>query len=387
MKYPLASISWDQKEYKAAELVFKEDFFTMGKYTQEFEKRYADWAKVNFAVFCNSGSSANFLALAACLYDPRKDLKQGDEVIVPAVSWSTTYSPIIQLGLVPKLVDVKLEDFNLDFKKIESSITSKTKAIFAVNLLGSSCNYDEIKKIISKYNLILLEDNCESMGASFGSKKTGTFGSISTQSTFFSHHISTMEGGICCTDDELLYEIMKSLRAHGWVRNVENKNLFYKYFDRPENDLEEKFHFVLPGFTFRPTEVSAAIGIEQIKKIDNFLVNRRKNAAYFKERLENTKHPISLQKETGLSSWFGFGIIANTEKDKKNIINKLIKNKIEVRPIVSGNMSRQPMFSYLKYEPSEFTNSEIIHNNGFMIGNHHFDIKEMIDLFFSVLAE
>tara|TARA_B100000900_G_scaffold354533_1_gene323295 strand:- start:4871 stop:6040 length:1170 start_codon:yes stop_codon:yes gene_type:complete len=386
MKYPLASISWNAKEYQAALEVLSGDMYSMGKYTEEFEKNYAEWAGSKYAIFCNSGSSANLLALAACLYDPRQDLSVGDEVLVPSVSWSTTYAPIQQMGLIPKLVDVSIETYNICPELLEQNITKKSKAIFAVNLLGASCDYNKIVSLCDKHNLILLEDNCESMGASYENKKTGCFGLISTHSTFFSHHMATMEGGICCTNDELLSEILRSLRAHGWVRNVKNNDLFYKYFPKPSNQLEEKFHFVLPGFNFRPTEISAAIGIEQILKLDNFISNRRENAEYFIKKLKAvTNISLSLQTDYGKSSWFGFGLIAESSEKRDIILDSLTNAGIEVRPIVSGNMARQPMFSSLNLDPKSYVNAEIIHSRGFMIGNHQFDIKHMIDLFFSTI--
>jgi CDP-6-deoxy-D-xylo-4-hexulose-3-dehydrase len=385
MKYPLASISWDSKEYQAAMKVLSGDMYSMGKYTEEFEASYAAWAGVKYAVFCNSGSSANLLALAACLYDPRQDLSVGDEVLVPSVSWSTTYSPIQQLGLVPKLVDIGATDYNICPTLLEQSITSKSKVVFAVNLLGVSCQYDKIDAVCKRNGLILLEDNCESMGATFDDRKTGSFGLISTHSTFFSHHMATMEGGICCTNDELLSEILRSLRAHGWVRNVKNKELFYEYFPRPQNELDEKFHFVLPGFNFRPTEISAAIGTQQVRKLDGFIASRRKNAKYFQDRLAASSVPLTLQYEHGASSWFGFGLVAESAEQRTLITNHLLQSGIEVRPIVSGNMARQPMFSGLNLDPVSFGNAEIIHSRGFMLGNHQFNIEPMIDLFFSTL--
>lgn len=385
MKYPLASISWDAKEYQAGMKVLSGDMYSMGAYTEKFEKEYAEWAGTKYAIFCNSGSSANLLALAACLHDPRSRLAVGDEVLVPSVSWSTTYAPIMQLGLVPKLVDVDVTDYNLCPRLLSEAITKNTRAVFAVNLLGVSCKYDEILSLCADNNLILLEDNCESMGAEYGGAKTGSFGLVSTHSTFFSHHMATMEGGICCTNDELLSEILRSLRAHGWIRNVKNEELFYQYFPAPKGSFDEKFHFVLPGFNFRPTEISAAIGIEQISKLDSFIENRRRNAVYFKRCLEDSSSSLSLQAEVGNSSWFGFGLIAESASHRQEVLKTLIDHDIEVRPIVSGNMARQPMFSSLGLDPRDFKNAERIHETGFMVGNHQFDISRNIDLFFDAI--
>lgn len=385
MKYPLASVSWDQAEYQAAMKVLSGNFYSMGEYTEKFESAYCDWSGSKYSVFCNSGSSANLLAVYACMVNPKLDLKPGNEVIVPSVSWSTTYTPLLQLGLKPVLVDIDPIDFNICIEEVKKSITNSTKAIFTVNLLGSPSKLDELKKICLEKNIILLEDNCESMGAELNGLKSGQYGNISTHSTFFSHHMATMEGGICCTDDELTYEILKSLRAHGWVRNVSNKELFYEHFPKPINNLEEKFHFVLPGFNFRPTEISAAIGLEQIKKLDDFLNNRRENAKYFMEKLSEFDDKLILQKEYGSSSWFGFGLVAESIEYKDKLVNSLVKHDIEVRPIVSGNIARQHFFKDYCKNYNDFSGAEKIHNQGFMIGNHQFDISEMIDHFFVTL--
>lgn len=387
MRYPLASISWDQEEYKAALQVLASDKFTMGQQTKLFEEKFASWAGSKFAVFCNSGSSANLLALACMLHHPQVNLNIGDEVIVPVVSWSTTYHPITQLGLKPIFVDCAADTMNIDVEQITNAVTPKTKGIFAVNLLGNPNKFDELDDICKQHNLWLLEDNCESMGAVFKGKKTGTVGHIGTHSTFFSHHIATMEGGVCVTDDPLAYDILKSLRAHGWTRDVSFPDLFYSYFPKAQNEFLEKFHFVLPGYNMRPTEMSAAIGIQQMEKIDTFIRNRRVNAAVFMDVCQNHKEKISVQKEVGQSSWFGFGILFSDEKVREKAVKLFEAHEIECRPIVSGNMLRQPVFSDLGLQPEQFRGAELIHHNGIMVGNHQFDISPQIDLLDRVLEK
>lgn len=386
MKYPLASKSWNETEYQAIMSVLSGENYKMGANCKYFEHNYATWTGSNYAVFCNSGSSANLLALAAIRHDPRNNDDNRDEIIVPAVSWSTTYYPIMQLGYKPVFADVSSETFNISPEDIEQKITPNTKGIFAVNLLGNPCDFKQLQTLCNKYDLVLLEDNCESMGAEYGGYKTGGFGQIGTHSTFFSHHMSTMEGGICVTDDELTYELLKSLRTHGWVRDVENKELFYKYFAKPENELYEFFHFVLPGYNFRPTEVQGALGVEQLKKLNGFIEERRKNALYFERTLREIDSGIKLQREVsnGRSSWFGFGMMFHDEPSRKNVVDKLYKYGIECRPIVSGNMLRQPVFSNFS-RPENFPGAEKIHKCGLMIGNHQFSITKKIDYFFEIL--
>ena len=216
-KYPLATATWDQKEIDAMQSVIESGNFTMGEKVSLFEKEFSRYIGSQNAVMVNSGSSANLLMIAALFYtkNPKLKLKRGDEVIVPAVSWSTTYYPLYQYGLKIKFVDIDIETLNYDLVQLEAAISNKTRVVLAVNLLGNPNDFNFINSIIKAKNIILLEDNCESMGATFNDKKTGTFGVMGTFSSFYSHHISTMEGGIIVTDDAELNQILISLRSHG----------------------------------------------------------------------------------------------------------------------------------------------------------------------------
>ena len=211
-------------------------------------------------------------------------------------------------------------------------------------------------------------------------KKIGSFGLIGTHSTFSSHHIATMEGGVCVTDDALAYDIMKSLRAHGWTRDVSFPDTFYQYFEPAQSDFLNKFHFVLPGYNMRPTELSAAIGIKQLDKIDGFIENRRRNASIFTEIAGKHSDKFTMQKEISKSSWFGFSLIFHTNELRTKAIDVFQKYSIECRPIVSGNMLRQPVFSNLNLDAKAYLGSEIIHDKGIMVGNHQFDIEEELSL-------
>ena len=376
--YPLASNTWDELEYRAILKILSTDRFTMGDYVEQFEADYANWAGSKYAVFCNSGSSANLLALSSLKYDPRfADRQNRKLVIVPSVSWSTTYMPVIQLGYELKFVDIEPNQLNLDPSQLENINPDEVFCIFAVNLLGVSCDYDKILGWANAHNIPVLEDNCESMGAKLNGKKTGSFGHIGTHSTFYSHHMATMEGGICITDDELTYEILKSLRAHGWVRNLKNPELFYKYFEKPADNLAEKFHFVLPGYNFRPTELQAAIGIEQIKKLDSFIENRQQNFDYLHQNLKHQSW-LSLQEGIGEPSWFGFALMTETNDQRQRLAQTLMDASIETRPIVSGNMLRQPVFNLVD-QAEHFPNAERVHHCGLMIGNHQIPIISEID--------
>ncbi len=379
-KYPLASRSWDEKELEAIQSVIDQNMFTMGKYVADYEKYFADFFASKYAVMVSSGSAANLLMISSLFYTKCKSLKlkRGDEIIVPAVSWSTTYFPLQQYGLKVKFVDIDPDTLNINLTELESAITDKTRAILAVNLLGNSNDFGVIKKLIAKKNIILLEDNCESMGASFDQKQTGTFGIMGTFSSFFSHHISTMEGGCIVTDDEELYHILLCLRAHGWTRDLPKKNLVSG--KKSDDRFEELFKFVLPGYNARPLEMSGAIGIEQIKKLPKFLAKRRENADYFKGLFYD--HPyLRIQKEIGISCWFGFSLVikesANIEREKITFL--LMDNGIECRPIVTGNFAKNEVINFFNYEIfGSLENAEYMDKNGFFIGNHHVKIEEMI---------
>ena len=382
MLYSLANSSWNNFEFNSMKSVIKSGFFTMGKHVKEFEDKFSKFHKRKYAVMVNSGSSANLLMIAAQMYVSKNKLKRGDEIIVPAVSWSTTYFPLQQYGLKVVFVDVSKDSFNIDPIKIEKAITKKTKAIFAVNLYGNPCDFTKIKTICKKKKLILFEDNCESLGAEYKGKFSGSFGITSSFSFFFSHHISTMEGGIVLTDDEELYQIMLSLRAHGWTRQLPKKNLITK---KKSNDaFYELFNFVLPGYNIRPLELSGAIGKEQLKKIPSLTFARRKNASYFKKMVATLSN-VKLQIETEKSSWFCFGILLN---NRKKYLEPLRKKNIEFRPIVAGNFTKNPVIKYFDYKiHGKLINANLIHNNGLSFGNSHLDLRKKIDTLHSVLSK
>lgn len=388
VKYSLAESSWGKEELAAIQKVIESDRYSMGPFVQEFEKNFAEYFGSKYAVMVNSGSSANLLAISALFYTKENKLQRGDEVIVPSVSWSTTYSPLYQYGLKLKFVDIDHKTLNFDLDALESAITDKTKVIMAVNLLGNSNDYDRVNKMIAGRDIILLEDNCESMGAKFNGKYTGTFGKMGMFSTFFSHHMSTMEGGVIVTDDEELYHIMLSTRSHGWTRTLPKHNLITG--TKSDVEFEESFKFVLPGYNLRPLEMSGAIGIEQLKKLPSFVENRRKNAEYFLELFANHPH-LEVQKEIGESSWFGFSLVLkkNAPYTREELATYLQQHQIECRPIVTGNFAKNDVVkNYFDYEiHGKIFNAEHIDVNGFFVGNHHFEMKAQIDWLYEKIDE
>ena len=386
IKYPLASSTWDEKEIEAINSVIAKDRYTMGEGVKQFEDDFSKFFGSKYSVMVNSGSSANLIAVAALFYTKEPKLKRGDEVIVPAVSWSTTFYPLYQYGLKLKFIDVDLHTLNFDLEQLKAAISDKTKMILAVNLLGNPNDFDAIKEIIGNRDILLMEDNCESMGATYNGKFTGTFGIMGTFSTFYSHHMATMEGGVVCTDDEELYHILLCLRAHGWTRHLPKEN---KISNKSDNWFEESFRFLLPGYNVRPVEMSGVIGIEQLKKLPAFLEQRRKNAELFVS-LFNDNPTFYIQKEIGNSSWFGFSLIIkpNANVDRLAIVKKLEENGIDCRPIVTGDFTKNEVLKYFDYEIfGKVKNANYLDTKGLFVGNHQIDLTKEIKHLYNVLKE
>tara|TARA_B100000795_G_scaffold259930_1_gene235333 strand:+ start:1669 stop:2829 length:1161 start_codon:yes stop_codon:yes gene_type:complete len=383
--YPLATNSWDEKELQAIQSVIDKDIYSMGDSVAQFEKGFAKFINRKYCVMVSSGSAANLIATAALFYTKNPMLKRGDEVIVPAVSWSTTYFPLQQYGLKLKFVDIDLDTLNYDLEALESAITNDTKMIMVVNLLGNPNDFNVINNLTKDKDIFIFEDNCESMGAEYNGKQTGTFGIVGTFSTFFSHHMATMEGGFVTTDDEELYHVLLSLRAHGWTRNLPQQN---HVSNKSDDWFEESFRFVLPGYNVRPVEMSGAIGVEQLKKLPSFLKQRRENAKLFVELF--SEHPdFLIQKDIDNSSWFGFSLIIKpgSSLKRKDVINKLQENKIDCRPIVTGNFTRNEVMRFFDYEVhKELINADYLHENGFFVGNSQVGLMSEIRFLKEILS-
>jgi CDP-6-deoxy-D-xylo-4-hexulose-3-dehydrase len=380
-KFPLATGTWGQEEQDAMQRVIASGMFTMGVNVQRFEHVFAQYVGSKHCIMVNSGSSAILLMVAALFYTKNIKLKlqRGDEVIVPAVSWSTTYYPLYQYGLKIKFVDIDLHTLNYDLDQLEMAVTVNTRAIMAVNLLGNPNDFARIQKIINGRDIVLMEDNCESMGAKFHGKQAGTFGVMGCFSSFFSHHISTMEGGLIVTDDEELHHILLSLRAHGWTRNLPKHN--HVCGTKSDDPFEESFRFVLPGYNVRPLELEGALGVEQVKRLPHLISERRKNGKLLQEVVG--QHPdIIIQQEIGESSWFGFSLVVKpgSSLNRKSLLQKLNSLGFECRPIVTGNFAKNEVVKYFDYDiHGELKNAEYIDANGLFIGNHHFPLPEAFE--------
>ena len=367
MQFKLCDDPWGEEELNAIRRVMDSGMYTMGQNVRAYEEQFAHKFGTKHAVMVSSGSTANLLAIASLVYSKR--LPRGAEVIVPAVSWSTTYAPMEQYGMKLVFVDIDKDTLNMDVQALRNAITEKTKMIFLVNLLGNPNYFDEVFEICQQKNIIVIEDNCESLGAEYKGKKLGTLGLIGTFSTFYSHHLCTMEGGVVVTDDQELYEYMLAIRAHGWTRNLPEDSSIYHKKDDP---FYESFNFIVPGYNLRPLEMEGAIGLEQLKKMDRMIAQRRENARYFKEKMKQFPE-IRLQKEVEASSWFGFSLVlqGRLEGKRSQIVEGLRHAQVETRPIVAGNFTRNKVIEYMDYSiPAPLVNADEIHYNGFFIGKN-----------------
>lgn len=387
MKYQLAYNSWGKEELNAINKVIKSNRFTMGPYVKKFEKKFSKFLGSKYSVMVNSGSSANLLAAAILKYKNIKEKR--NEIIVPGVSWSTTYNPFINFGYKLVFVDIDPNTFNIDINLLKKSITKKTLAVVPVSILGNPAELNEIKKICKKHKIFMIEDNCESMGAKINKKLAGSFGDLSTHSFFFSHHMSTMEGGMISTNSKEYYEMALALRAHGWTRDLPKNSKIYK---KKNNDFYEAYKFILPGFNLRPLELSGSIGLEQLKKIHKFINLRKKNLKYFQSLFKNSEKFI-IQKINGTSSSFCFPMILKPKykKLRKSLLNKMKQNNIEYRIITGGCFTRHDVMKKFKYKiksknNKKLLNSEYLHDYGFFVGNAPRDLTKELELLYRVIS-
>jgi len=337
ISHPLASSTWGDEEIRAINDVVDSGLFTMGQKVSEFERRFAEYIGVKYAVAVNSGSSANLIMVAAYT------LKWGKGVvIVPAIGWATSYSPFQQYGWKLVFVDVNRDTLNHDPILLwKASECYDDPVILAINILG---NPNEFSAFPRKCHV--LEDNCESLGAEYWGKKTGSFGRMGTHSFYFAHHMSTVEGGMVTTDDEELYQMLLCLRSHGWTRHLPEDNIL-KAKVAP-------FEFIYPGYNVRATELVGAIGLAQLDKLDGMIERRRENASRF---------PLATQKEVGKSSWYGFCVYPPDVAAAKRYC--------EYRPVVTGNFTRSPSMKYYDHEIfGTLNNADFVHDSCIYVGNH-----------------
>jgi CDP-4-dehydro-6-deoxyglucose reductase, E1 len=386
MFYDLASSSWGEEEIAALHRVINGGQLTIGPNVRQFEEDFARKFGVHHALMVSSGSAANLVGLAALFYKKDRPLQRGDEVIVPSISWATTYYPLQQYGLRLRFVDVELESLNMDVAQLERALTPRTRMVVAVSILGNPAALDVLRAFCDRHALYLFEDNCESMGSSLNGQPCGTFGDINTFSTFFSHHISTMEGGVLATNDTELYHLARSLRAHGWTRDLPQDSTI---FEKRDDDFFEAYRFILPGYNARPLELSGAVGIEQLKKLDRMVDIRRRNAALFESLFAGDERFIIQQERPGArSSWFSFTVILNPklDMDRREVMRAMREADIGYRIITGGCFLRHDVVKYFDYDTvGEIVNANVAHDRGFFVGNHPRDLAPQIERFYQVL--
>jgi CDP-6-deoxy-D-xylo-4-hexulose-3-dehydrase len=377
MFYELAADTWGPEEMEALQQVIASRRFTMGPRCASFETAFAEYHGKAHAVMLNSGSSANLVAVAALCYRRDGPLQRGDEVLVPAVSWSTTYAPLQQYDLRLKFVDIDLETLNVDPDVLEAAIGPRTRGIVAVSILGNPAPLDRIRDLCERHGLALLEDNCESLGGRLGGRLAGTFGDLGTFSFFFSHQISTAEGGMVITDDRELADLCRAFRAHGWTRDLGPGS---PIFEARDDDFFEAYRFLVPGYNLRPTEFSGAVGLVQLARLDQMLEQRRRNLALFQSLFSGDPRFL-IQRENGESSSFSFTIVLDPDLpyQRADVLPHLDRAGIAYRIITGGCFTRHDAIQHFDHEiAGSLSNAEVAHDRGFFVGNAPSDLTEQL---------
>ena len=337
---------------------------TKGKKTIEFEEKFSKYLGCKHSIYCNSGSSANLLMVSALHQMGRM---KNTKVVVPQVSWSTTIFPVMQLGLEPIMCDCSLWDLGINtdhFKRIVRE--QNPAAIILVHVLGLDSNIQEIRAICKEHDILIMEDTCESLGSEVNGKKLGTFGDCSSFSFYFGHHISTIEGGMVCTDDDNIADVVRMIRSHGWDRDLSesSRKLLREEYDVSSFDALYKFYYA--GFNLRSTDLQAYLGLRQIDKLDWVVEAREKNYMAYKKFLsKNLWKPIESPDQNVVSN-MGYPLIV---ENREKIQRVLTENGVESRPLVSGSMGTQPAWVDA-YGESRMVNADIIQSKGMYVPNH-----------------
>jgi CDP-6-deoxy-D-xylo-4-hexulose-3-dehydrase len=356
---------------------------TKGPKTIEFESKWSKWIGSKYSVFVNSGSSANLLMLYALKV---LNKMKNNKVCVPALCWATDLSPVLQFDLQPLLIDCNLNNLSVDLNHLEQMFqTEQPSVLLLVSVLGLSPDMDSIVELCKKYDVILLEDNCESQGTKFKGTKLGNFGLMSSFSTYFGHTMSTIEGGVITTNDEEIYNMLLQLRSHGWDRDLSESKQQELRKEWEVSDFSALYTFYVPGFNLRSTDLQAQLGIQQLLKVDGMINNRFQNFLYYKSKLEGkTWFPKTFSDE--FTSNFAIPVITKSSEDKENLIKELEENHIACRPLISGSMGTQPFYKKL-YGENKLPNCSIIDERGVYVPNHDKMTKEDIDRVCSILLK
>jgi len=389
-KIGVAYPCFDHKEVNQALDSLLDVWISQGPKVRQFEKEYAEYIGTEYGLGCNSGSSANLLALTALLKAGL--LTPGDEVILPAATFTTVMSPILQTGLVPVFVDVEMETYNNDPVAIEKAITDKTKLIMVVHSLGCPSNMEEIMRISEQYNIPVLEDCCEAHGAAINGKRVGSFGLISTFSFFVAHNMTTGEGGMVMTNDDNLYDILCSIREFGRLTKYEENQPRFYYKDKHLKEYDERYVFTNIGYNLRMTDIAASLGIEQLKKLDAFNDRRVEIAQSYTDKLSFFNKWLILPSvpDGYFNSFYGYPIVIKEGApfSRKELVNHLEGDNIETRAFMAGDLSRQPAYVDTNWRmPFDMPNTKTLLNNAFFIGCHPFVTPRQEEIIISSFYE
>lgn len=375
--FPLVDSSYDNQEILRCMETLLSGQLTMGDKVRDFERKFADHVGAPYAVMVNSGSSANLLAVSAIINPLRSHrLSPGDYVAIPAVCWSTSLWPLTQLGLKPVLVDVDPATLNLSIPSLKRAIQAfPIRALMMVHVLGNSSGLDELLPVLSANEIVLIEDTCESLGSTYRGRSLGTLGAFGTFSFYFSHHMTTIEGGMVVARSQEDNDLLRCLRAHGWSREQSNR----EQLERENPLIDPRFLFVNCGYNVRPMEIQAAFGIEQLARLDGMNLQRRLNADLMRNAFLQHPHwsgqlefPVA---EQGVDAcWFGFPFLLaeSANADREKFTKLLMLAGVDTRPIVSGNMAQQPAMKLFDIELSmgPFDGAQRVHESGVFIGVH-----------------
>jgi len=343
---------------------------TKGKLTAKYEERWSSMLGCKYSVFVNSGSSANLLMLYSLIESGK--INVGDKVIVPAVSWSTDLAPVVQLGLKPILCDCNMADLSIDIKHFKELIKNENpKVLMLVSVLGLVPNMDKITELCDINDILLLEDSCESLGSESNYKKLGNYGLMSSFSTYFGHHISTIEGGMVCTNDDDMYNLLMSLRSHGWDRDLNPSNQSQLRKKHNVKDFESLYKFYYYGFNVRATDLQAFLGLGQLKKLDEIVKKRNRNYNLYRTLLKNDFWTPPLSTSRSYISNFAFPVIS---PNRQKIVEDLMQNDVAVRPLICGSLENQPFWRRKLQNPSKkpsLKNADIVDKMGLYLPNNH----------------
>jgi len=337
---------------------------TKGPLTLQLEEKFSKWLGKKYSVFCNSGSSANLLMLSA--FKEHHHRKNNVQVVVPSVAWATDLAPVMQLGMIPLLCDCNMDDLSVDLEHLEEIFWRKNPdALMMVSVLGLVPNMDKIVELCDRHDVMLLEDTCESMGCEYKGRKLGTFGRMSSFSTFFGHHISTIEGGFISTDDEELYELLVSLRSHGWDRDLKKETQIELQKEWNISEFDSMYTFYYSGYNLRSTDLNAFIGLGQVDKLDDWGKKREQNFNLYQKLIKNDYWKVKPQSNSFVSN-FAYPVI---HPNRDEIVKELQKNDVEVRPMICGSMGTQP-FYVKEWGKKELPNVTIVDLCGFYVPNN-----------------